>query len=121
MSSPGIRPQNNKPAAGPAGKKGPPQTLRVLSEEGAARAAAPSIAMPRAKTELSELLAGDEMLYVRRRAPAITARQNANLGSGCTRRGSATPGRSGGRALWPRPRTRIHRCGHTLRAGTLPG
>jgi hypothetical protein len=76
MSNPGIRPRNQQPAAAgqhvPAvgGKKDPQQTLRVLSADGAARAAAPSIAMPRAKTELSELLAGDHLLCVRRRASA---------------------------------------------------
>ena len=51
MNSPGIRPRNNKPAAGPDGKNGSQQKLRVLSEDGTARAAVPSIAMPRAKTE----------------------------------------------------------------------
>ena len=73
MSSPGIRPRNNQPAAG-GGKKGPQQALRVLSTDGAARAAAPSIAMPRAKTELTELLAGDHLLCVRRRASATATR-----------------------------------------------
>jgi hypothetical protein len=74
MSSPELRPRNNQPAAG--GKKGPQQSLRVLSAEGAARAAAPGIAMPRATTELSVLLAGDPLLCVRRRASAIATGQN---------------------------------------------
>jgi hypothetical protein len=80
MSSPGIRPRNNKPATGPGGKHGPQQTLRVLSKDGSARAAGPSIAMPRAKTELSELLAGDELLCVRRRSAAATAQQGGSTG-----------------------------------------
>ncbi len=82
MSSPGIRPRNKQPVASPGGNKGLQQTLRVLSEDAAARAAAPSIAMPRAKTELSELLAGDKLLCVRRRAPATATRPNADAGSG---------------------------------------
>ncbi len=78
MSSPGIRPRNNQPAAG--GKKGSQQTLRVLSADGAARAAPPSIAMPRATTELTELLAGDRLLCVRRRASATASGPNADVG-----------------------------------------
>ena len=42
--------------------------LGVMSEDGTVRAS-PSIAMPRAKTELAELLAGDKMLCVRRPSP----------------------------------------------------
>ncbi len=84
MSSPGIRPRprSNKPAAGPIGKAVSQQSLRVLSEDGNARAAVPSIAMPRAKTELSELLAGDNMLCLRRRTPAAAPRPNAEARSG---------------------------------------
>jgi hypothetical protein len=37
--------------------------------------------MPRAKTELSELLAGDKSLCVRRRTPATPTRNNADSGS----------------------------------------
>jgi len=81
MSSPEIRPRNNKPANGPNDKTGSPQTLRVLSDDVASHAAAPSIAMPRAKTELSELLAGDAMLCVRRRASATAMPQNAETPS----------------------------------------
>ncbi len=83
MSSPGIRPRTNKPAAGGRhaptvdGKKGSQQTLRVLSQEGATRGAA-SIAMPRAKTELSELLAGDDLLCVRRPRSASALRPSAD-------------------------------------------
>jgi hypothetical protein len=57
------------------GKKGSRRTLRVMSEEGAVRAV-PSIAMPRAKTELTELLAGDDLLCVRR--PRSVAAGQAN-------------------------------------------
>jgi hypothetical protein len=81
MSSPGIRPRNNQPAAGRGGKVVSEQKLRVLSEDTAARTAAPSIAMPRSKTELTELLAGDALLCVRRRAAATAARPNADVGS----------------------------------------
>ncbi len=80
MSSPGIRPRNNQPAA--SGKKGSQQTLRVLSADGAARAARPSIAMPRAKTELTELLAGDRLLCLRRRASATATGPSAEVGQG---------------------------------------
>ena len=80
MSSPGIHPRDNEPAAGPSSKNGAQQKLRVLSGDNAppTRApgicafacpgapAAPSIAMPQATTELSELLAGDNALCVRR-------------------------------------------------------
>jgi hypothetical protein len=82
MSSPGIRPRNSKLAAGGQNvpmadvKKGAPQPLRVLSQDGTARAAAPSIVMPRAKTELSELLAGDDLLCVRRRTVATAVQQD---------------------------------------------
>jgi len=48
--------------------------LRVHSEEGAAPASAPSIIMPRASTELTELLAGDDLLCVRRRETAPAPR-----------------------------------------------
>jgi len=77
MSSPEIRPRNNKPAAGGqhvpmVDGKGSQQTLRVLSEDGAVRAAAPSVAMPRATTELLELLAGDNTLCVRRASATAT-------------------------------------------------
>jgi hypothetical protein len=51
--------------------------LRVLSEEGVARAV-PSIAMPRATTELSELLAGDDLLCARRPRSATTSRPSAD-------------------------------------------
>ena len=77
MSSPSTRPLNKKPTADPAGNKGMPPTFRVLSHDSAARVAAPSIAMPRARTELSELLADDDALCVRRRAPATAPRENA--------------------------------------------
>ncbi len=82
MSSPGIRPRNNKPAAGGHartvdGKKGPQKTLRVMPEEAAARAV-PSIAMPRAKTELTEILAGDDLLCVRRPRTATALRPTAD-------------------------------------------
>jgi len=83
MNSPGIRPRNNKPAAKPESKAGAQQKLRVLSADGTARAA-PSIAMPRAKTELSEFLANDDLLCVRRRASAISARQNAEAQMGAS-------------------------------------
>jgi len=76
MNSPGISPPSNKPAANPGSKRESRQPLRVLLEDGAARAAAPSIAMPRAKTELSELLAGDDLLCARWRAPATALRHN---------------------------------------------
>ncbi|MEI8375139.1 MAG: hypothetical protein WCJ35_20150 [Planctomycetota bacterium] len=77
MSSPGMSPRSNDPAASPGGKNGPPQPLRVLLEDGTARAAAPSIAMPRTRTELSELLAGDDLLCVRRRVSVTATQQNA--------------------------------------------
>jgi len=76
MSSPGISPRSNNPAASLGGKKEPQQPLRVLSEDGTARTAAPSIAMPWARTELSELLAGDNLLCLRRRASATSTQQN---------------------------------------------
>ena len=79
MSSPGIRPRNNQPAA--SGKKGSQQTLRVLSANGAARAARPSIAMP-ARRELTELLAGDRLLCLRRRASATATGPSAEVGQG---------------------------------------
>jgi hypothetical protein len=72
MNSSKTRPQDNKLAASQGGEKGPPQKLRVLSQDGVARAAAPSIAMPRAKTELSDLLAGDKSLCLRRPAANAT-------------------------------------------------
>lgn len=75
MSSPGIR--SNKPAAGQGGKNESQQSLRVLLKDGTARAAVPSIAMPRAKTELSELLASDDFLCARRRVPSTATRQSA--------------------------------------------
>ena len=78
MNHPGIRPRNNKPAA----KMGAPQTLRVLSDDAAARAAPASIAMPRSRTELLELLAGDDALCVRRRAAAASAQPNGEVGLG---------------------------------------
>jgi hypothetical protein len=80
MSSPGIGPRKNKSAAGPEGNKGP-RPLRVLSQDGSARVVAPSIAMPRAKTELSALLVGDDVLCVRKLATAAAERQNADRGS----------------------------------------
>ena len=82
MSSPGIRPQNNKPATGPSGKQDSQRELHVISAVGVARAATPSVAMPRAKTELSELLAGDHVLCARRRVSANAMRQNAEARSG---------------------------------------
>jgi hypothetical protein len=88
MSSPGIRPRNNKPAAAPEGKKGSRQNLRVHAEDGAARAA-PSIAMPRAKTELSELLAGDSLLCVRRRASATATRPKTDAEPGVSADGKS--------------------------------
>ena len=81
MSSPGIRPRKDQSAAASGSKRVSPQKLRVLSADGAARAA-PSIAMPRAKTELTELLAGDKLLCVRRRTPATATRQNTEACSG---------------------------------------
>jgi hypothetical protein len=78
MSSPGNHPPDNKRG----GKKGPQQKLRVLSEDGSTRPAAAGIAMPRARTDRSELLAGDSTLCVRRRAAATTTRQNAEACSG---------------------------------------
>ena len=82
MNNPGIRPRNNKPATGPNAKPGAPQTLRVLSDDGAAQRSPPSIVMPRAKTDLSELLAGDSTLCVRRRSSAPSPPQNAGARSG---------------------------------------
>ena len=74
MSSPGIRLLSNKTVAGPNGKARGPQALRVMSDEGVAPAAAPSVVMPRAKTDLGELLAGDRTLCLRRTsAPAPQA------------------------------------------------
>jgi hypothetical protein len=67
MSSPGIRSREIKPAASPSRGKGPSQALRLHAED----RAAPSIAMPRAKTGLTEMLAGDELLCVR--PPAVAA------------------------------------------------
>jgi hypothetical protein len=75
MSSPEIGVQRNKSAAGPAGKKGSPQKLRVLSEFSAPRTTSANITMPQAKTELSELLSGDELLCVRPRRPVAAERQ----------------------------------------------
>jgi hypothetical protein len=79
MNSPGIRPPTLKTVAAQGGKQGWRQTLRVLPEEDTTRTAAPSIAMPLAKTELSELLACDDVLRVRRRAPATSIRTNADV------------------------------------------
>ena len=81
MSSPGIRPRNHEPTAASSDKSTSPQKLRVLSEEGA-RVAAPSIVMPRAKTELTEMLAGDKLLCVRPRGSTIATRRNADARSG---------------------------------------
>lgn len=72
MNSPGIHPPH-RPAVAPDDTQGFRQTLRVLPDEDAASAAAASIAMPRPKTELSEVLAGDDVLSAWRRAPATTA------------------------------------------------
>jgi len=72
MSSPGIRPRNKQPAARSGNKSVSPQELRVLAED-SARAAAPSVVMPRAKTELTELLAGDKLLCVRRHETTPTS------------------------------------------------
>jgi hypothetical protein len=57
--------------APPDAKNGLGQALRILGGEGGR--AAPSIAMPRAKTELSALLAGDPAICVRRPAPIASA------------------------------------------------
>jgi hypothetical protein len=100
MSGPGIRPRNNKPAAG-AGKQGPPRALRVMSEDGVARAAAPSIIMPRAKTELSELLAGDALLCVRRRPPASPSRDAELAARPRAESPAALAGQQGPRASSP--------------------
>ncbi len=80
MNSPGVRPRTLRPAAAPGGK-GLPQTLRVLPEEGATRAAAPSVAMPRPNAEFSEVLVCDDLLRVGRRASATAIRTNADTGS----------------------------------------
>ncbi len=80
MSNPANHPRNHQPAAGPGRKKGSPRPLRVLSEEGALPTSMPSIAMPRAKTDLSQLLAGDKLLCVGRRPPAIATRSSAGPG-----------------------------------------
>ena len=82
MNHSGIRPRNNKAAACPIGKTGSPPGLRVLSEDAASRSAPPSIVMPRARTDLVELLAGDSTLCVRRRPVATPTPQNAELRSG---------------------------------------
>jgi len=76
MNSPGTRSRDNKPG-NPSGKRPSKQTLRVLSDDGAMRPA-PSIAMPRAKTELSELLAGDDTLCVRRLGSAAAAQNRTS-------------------------------------------
>jgi hypothetical protein len=77
MSSPGNHPRNNKPQnskpqnskpAGPSGVKAARQPLRVHNEDGTPSSAAPSILMPRANTELTEMMAGDALLCVRPRA-----------------------------------------------------
>jgi hypothetical protein len=81
MNSPGIRPPTLKTLAASGGKQGWQQTLRVLPEEDATRAAAPSIAMPLANTEFSEMLGCDDVLRARRRTPATMARMNADAGS----------------------------------------
>jgi len=82
MNNSGIRPRNNKAAAGPIGKTGRPPGLRVLSEDGAPRSPPPSILMPQARTDLLELLAGDSTLCVRRRAAAASTPQYAPTPSG---------------------------------------
>jgi hypothetical protein len=80
--SPGTRPQSKTPAAGPDGKKSRQQPLRVHDAEGTASTTAPSITMPRANTELTELLAGDALLCVRRRpAPAAPLPNSTAQGS----------------------------------------
>jgi len=73
MNRPELHPRKSDPAAAPRPKPGPRQTLRVLAAEAGSRTAAPSIEMPRAKTELSALLAGDAMICVRRRTPSTAA------------------------------------------------
>ena len=55
----------------------PPKALRVLSADGSTTVA-PSIVMPRAKTELSHLLAGDDAICVRpRRESPVTYSSDA--------------------------------------------
>jgi len=89
MSSPGIRPRDKQSAAVSGGAKVSRQKLRVLAEDGA-RAAPPSVAMPRAKTELTALLAGDKLLCLRR--PATTAtQQNASARAGVSEVDARSP------------------------------
>ncbi len=112
MSSPGFPPRNNKPAATPAGNQGLQLKLRVPSLDGTARTVAPSIAMPQARTELRELLAGDSSLCVQRRASAIPMRPNADAGPGASGSGvqpqaespATFSGRQGAETQNPPPR-----------------
>ena len=98
MSSPGIRPQNNKPAAGPAGKKGPPQTLRRAlggrrrTDHGAEHCHAPG-------KDRTLGTAGRRRLAVRAAARISNHRATERKSRIVrARRGCATPGRIGGRA-----------------------
>jgi len=68
MNSPGY-PWTAGPMTAAEDKSRPRQALRMHGEE-AGRIAAPSVLMPLAKTELTELLAGDAVVCVRR--PAAT-------------------------------------------------
>lgn len=81
MNSTGIHPPTHEPVAASVGRQGFQQTLRVRKEEDATRCAAPSIAMPLADTELSELLAHDDGLCMRRRTPPTAIRTNKAAGS----------------------------------------
>jgi hypothetical protein len=83
MSGPGFS-RNNKAGARTDAKQAPQQKLRVLSQDGSARTAPPSVAMPRAKTELSEMLADDAMLCLRRRVTSVTAVKDAPAESSTT-------------------------------------
>jgi hypothetical protein len=81
MNSPGIRPPTLKRVAAPGGREVFQQTLRVMPEEDATPAAAPSVAMPLATTEFSELLVCDYVLRARPRASVTATRTNADVGS----------------------------------------
>jgi hypothetical protein len=70
MNSPGSLSCSAEPAAAPV-DRGPRHELRVHGERG--HSAAPTAAMPRAKTDLAELLAGDKVLCVQRRSDRLAA------------------------------------------------
>jgi hypothetical protein len=53
-----------------------PRRLRVLAAEGSGRAA-PSVAMPRSNTELTDLLAGDRFVCVRRSSAVSSSRADS--------------------------------------------